>query len=105
MIAVIGKPYLWKTLRYGDVAVHVAGISPNGMVAMVTIDGGEASKQAQHFPELSDGVGHAVIEMLHKRPAAPRKPRAVAVRKLAEDAGLVKAVPSRTRRRASEEVI
>ena len=65
----IGKPYLWKSLSYGNVAVHFTGFSPNGDVANFTIDGGEASTPAQRFPELSDGVYFAPIGNLSKRPA------------------------------------
>jgi hypothetical protein len=69
----IGKPYLWKSLAYGNVAVHLTGCSPNGVVANFTIDGGEASTPAQRFPELSDGTYFALTGALNKRPA--RKPR------------------------------
>lgn len=72
----VGKPYLWKSKVYGDTAVHFTGLSPNGLVANFTIDGGEASKQAQNFPELSDGVYFALIGQLVKRPARVRKPKA-----------------------------
>lgn len=64
----IGKPMLWNTEVYGTVAVHVKGISPNGRVAVLTIDGGESSRQAQTFPELSDGIGYAILGDLAKRP-------------------------------------
>lgn len=70
-----GKPYLWKTSAYGTVAVHFTGFSPNGQVANITIDGGEASKQAQQFPEMSDGIYFAMPGQLAKRPATVRKPR------------------------------
>lgn len=73
--ALIGKPMLWNTATYGKVAVHVKGISANGRVAVLTIDGGEASKQAQMFPELSDGIGYAVLGNLSKRTPVARKPR------------------------------
>lgn len=75
----IGKPMLWKTLNYGTVAVHVKRISPGGNVAVLTIDGGEASTPAQRFPELSDGIGFGIIGQLSKRPStrAVRKPKPV----------------------------
>lgn len=73
MSALIGKPMLWKTENYGSVAVHIAGISPNGMVATVTIVGGEASTPAQRFPELSDGIGFATFGQLSKRPGTRKK--------------------------------
>lgn len=60
---------------YGTVAVHVTGVSPNGAVLNLTIDGGPDSKQAQTFPELSDGVAHTVPEMLTKRPARKTAPK------------------------------
>lgn len=89
----IGKPMLWKTLNYGTVAVHIVGISPNGRVAQLSIDGGEAATPAQRFPELSDGIGFAILGDLSKRVPPVRKPRKTAnsVRGLAEAAGLVKA--------------
>lgn len=70
--AMIGKPFTWRTPLYGDIAVHVKGISPNGAVAVLTIDGGEDATPAHRFPELSDGIGYAVIASgdLHKRPAS-----------------------------------
>lgn len=71
----IGKPMLWNTNVYGTVAVHIKSISPNGRVAVLTIDGGEASTPAQRFPELSDGIGFAILGDLSKRAPAVRKPR------------------------------
>lgn len=70
-----GKPYLWKSDVYGNIAVHVETFSPNGKVAVITIDGGEAATPAQRFPELSDGRYFTVLSDLHKRPStrAPRK--------------------------------
>jgi len=65
----IGKPYLWKSLSYGNVAVHFTGLSPNGKVANFTIDGGEASTPAQRFPELSDGIYFATAGQLVRRPS------------------------------------
>lgn len=64
----IGKPYIWRTLNYGDVAVHVAKFSPNGAVAVLSIDGGSDSTPANTFPELSDGIGYACLSALVKRP-------------------------------------
>lgn len=69
----IGKPMLWNSEVYGVTAVHVVGISPNGRVAKISIDGGEASRQAQTFPELSDGIGFAILGELAKRPTRTRK--------------------------------
>lgn len=72
-----GKPYLWKSAVYGEIAVHVKGFSPNGAVAILTIDGGEASTPAQRFPEWSDGIAYAALEHgeLVKRPSrrTPKK--------------------------------
>lgn len=62
-----GKPYLWKSEVYGTVAVHFTGYSPNGKVANFTIDGGEASKQAQTFREMRDGCYFAMASELHRR--------------------------------------
>lgn len=103
----IGKPMLWNTNVYGTVAVHIKSISPNGRVAVLTIDGGEASTPAQRFPELSDGIGFAILGDLSKRAPAVRKPRkAQPIKALATAAGLLPAapVPNRTRRRSSETV-
>lgn len=61
-ILTVGKPYLWKSEVYGDTAVHITGFSPNEQVAIISIDGGEASKQAQHHAELSDGIYFVSIE-------------------------------------------
>jgi hypothetical protein len=72
----IGKPMLWKTVNYGTVAVHIVSIAPStGRVAVVSIDGGEAATPAQHFPELADGIGFAILGQLSKRPATVRKSR------------------------------
>jgi hypothetical protein len=54
-MAIVGKPYLWKSTIYGDTAVHIMGFNPHENVAIISIDGGEASKQAQRFPALADG--------------------------------------------------
>jgi hypothetical protein len=70
----IGKPMLWNTVNYGTVAVHIAGISPNGRVAILTIDGGKGATPTLRFPELSDGIGFAILGQLSKRPAT-RKTR------------------------------
>lgn len=89
----IGKPMLWNTPVYGTVAVHIKGISPNGRVAVLTIDGGEAATPAQRFPELSDGIGFAILGDLSKRPAT-RKPRGRAgeIRRQAEMGKVAKEV-------------
>jgi hypothetical protein len=81
-----GKPFIWRTALYGDVAVHVSKFSPNGAVANLTIDGGEASTPAQRFPVLSDGIGFAVQGQLFKRPAT-RARKAQPVKALVEAAG------------------
>lgn len=57
----IGKPYIWQTGLYGKIAVHLAKFSPNGKVAVLSIDGGSDATPARSFPELSDGVAFAVI--------------------------------------------
>lgn len=82
----IGRPMLWRTLNYGDIAVHITGISPNGRTAIVSIDGGEASTPAQHFAELSDGVGYAMLGQLIQKVRASRKHpgRAGEIRRQAE---------------------
>lgn len=72
----IGKPMLWKTLNYGTIAVHVVGISPNGRVAKLTIDGGEAATPSQHFAELADGVAFGILGQLSKRPGTRKRPAA-----------------------------
>ena len=71
----IGRPMLWQTEVYGSIAVHVTKISPNGRVAVLTIDGGEGSTPAQRFPELADGIGFAILGDLSQRPrqASSRK--------------------------------
>lgn len=61
-ILTVGKPYIWKSLAYGDTAVHIVRFSPNEKVAVISIDGGEASRQAQHNPELSDGIYFVSVE-------------------------------------------
>lgn len=71
----IGKPMQWNSEVYGTIAVHILGISPNGRVAKVSIDGGEASTPAQRFRELSDGEGFAILGELAKRPARVRSSR------------------------------
>lgn len=73
----IGKPMLWNSLNYGTVAVHVAGMSLNGEVAVVSIDGSTSSTQCRMFAELADGIGFAILGQLSKRPST-RKPRIVA---------------------------
>jgi hypothetical protein len=102
----IGKPMIWRTTVYGEVAVHVQKISPNGRVAVLTIDGGEASTPAQRFPELSDGIGFAILGDLSKRPARRPLKRAGqpsnAIRDLAEEAGLVKPIKRASRVRSSD---
>jgi hypothetical protein len=70
----VGKPFTWRTQAYGDVAVHVKLFSPNGGVALVSIDGGEAATPCQRFPELSDGTGFAVEGQLFKRVSRRTKP-------------------------------
>lgn len=70
----IGKPYNWNSLAYGTVAVHVMGFSPNGAVALLAIDGGEDSTPAQTFPELSDGTGFAVLDVLAPRTRRTSRP-------------------------------
>ena len=87
----IGKPMMWTTTVYGKIAVHVTGISPNGRVAILTIDGGEASTPAQRFPELSDGIGFAILGDLTRRTRTLKAtgPKGNAVRELAIQAGLV----------------
>jgi len=67
--AMLGKPFMWQTVNYDTVAVHVVGISPNGLVASLTIDGGEDATPSQRHAELSDGTGFAVIGQLVKRPS------------------------------------
>lgn len=64
---IIGKPFMWETAVYGRIAVHIDGLSPNGRVARVTIDGGADSTPANRFPELSDGIGHATESQLKLR--------------------------------------
>jgi len=76
MQELIGKPMLWRTATYGDIAVHVAKLSPNGVVANLTIDGGPGATPCQRFPELADGIGFAIVGQLHKRPTAPRSRKA-----------------------------
>lgn len=63
----VGRPFTWRTAVYGDIAVHVEKFSPNGAVANLTIDGGEAATPAQRFPELADGIGFAVQGQLIRR--------------------------------------
>lgn len=65
-----GKPYLWKSGIYGDVAVHVVGFSPNGKVAKLSVDGGPDATPARNHLALKDGFGYCVISRgeLHKRP-------------------------------------
>lgn len=91
----IGKPMIWQTEVYGTVAVHIKGISPNGRVATLTIDGGEAATPAQNFPELADGIAFAILGDLSKRPATrARKPRGRAgeIRRQAEMGKVAKEV-------------
>ena len=91
----IGAPMMWHSLNYGTVAVHVVGISPNGGVAQLSIDGGEAATPAQRFPELADGIGFAILGDLRKRPATrARKPRGKAgeIRRQAEIGKVTKEV-------------
>jgi hypothetical protein len=78
----IGRPFNWTTEAYGTIAVHVVGQSPNGAVALVTLDGGADSTPANRFPEMADGEYFAMPSALHKRPptrtakvAPERKPR------------------------------
>jgi hypothetical protein len=66
----VGSPYLWKSDIYGDTAVHVESVY-NG-VAMVTVDGGAASRQVREHPELAE-AWPVITERLHKRPSKPRK--------------------------------
>lgn len=77
----VGKPYLWKSGIYGDIAVHVVGFSPNNKVVKLSIDGGEDSAPSRNHLALKDGIGYCVVERgeLHKRPAR-RTARAAAVK-------------------------
>lgn len=100
-MTLVGKPMLWKTQNYGTIAVHVTGLSPNGQVLNLTIDGGEASTPAQRFPELSDGIAFATVGQLSKRPATRTK-KAAPVRELAESAGIVPQRARKPRGRAGE---
>lgn len=89
----IGKPFLWTTNAYGTIAVHVTGFSPNGAVALFTIDGGEAATPAQRYAEMADGSYFGMPADLHKRPST-RKPRdASAEKALAAAAGVINTVP------------
>ncbi len=91
----VGSPYLWKSGIYGDTAVHVESVY-NG-VAMVTVDGGAASRQVREHPELAE-AWPVITERLVKRPSKARKaagsfgmvPGLPPERVLAEKAGIVK---------------
>jgi hypothetical protein len=75
-----GKPYLWKSALFGEIAVHVKGFSPNGKVAVLTLDGGADAKQAKQFFALHDGIGFAVLARgeLHTRPKRTNRAKATA---------------------------
>ena len=89
----IGAPMMWHSLNYGTVAVHVVGISPNGAVAQLSIDGGEAATPAQRFPELADGIGFAILGDLRKRPRTVKpRGRAGEIRRQAEIGKVTKEV-------------
>lgn len=66
----VGKPALWKSTIYGDVAVHVKSVHHG--IALVTVDGGEAARQVIDYPELADGW-FVIPERLHKRAGKPSK--------------------------------
>lgn len=68
----VGRPFIWRTVNYGDIAVHVEKFSPNGAVAVLRIVGGEDSTPAHRYPELSDGWGFAVAGQLFKRQRGTR---------------------------------
>lgn len=68
----VGRPFIWRTVNYGDIAVHVEKFSPNGAVAVLRIVGGEDSTPAQRYPELSDGWGFAVDGQLFRRQRGTR---------------------------------
>jgi len=76
MQELIGKPMTWRTDMYGDIAVHVAKLSPNELVANLTIDGGPDATPCQRFPELADGIGFATRGQLVQRSTRPRRTRA-----------------------------
>lgn len=73
----VGRPFIWRTANYGDIAVHVEKFNWNGAVAVVRIVGGEDSTPAQRYPELSDGWGFAVAGQLFKRQRGTRVNNAV----------------------------
>lgn len=70
-----GKPYLWRTLNYGDVAVHLVSVNDSNGVLKISIDGGEASTPAQRYPELADGEAFTLANKLFRRPTRTTKPR------------------------------
>jgi hypothetical protein len=67
-----GKPYLWKSDIYGNVAVHIASVNDATGIIRITVDGGESARVVIDHPELKDG--HFVVaRRLHKRPARSKK--------------------------------
>lgn len=92
-----GKPYVWKSTVYGDIAVHVTGFSPNGAVAILSIDGGEASTPAQRFPEWADGIAYASLHYneLHKRPATRARKAPAGTRTLPTEKAATPVKPAR----------
>jgi len=103
MQELIGKPMLWRTATYGDIAVHVTKLSPNEMVANLTIDGGLGATPCQRFPELSDGIGFATIAQLVKRPSRSRKAVPVDPVPLSVQAKRVRKAPAKLARTVPSE--
>ncbi len=61
----IGAPLIFKSSIYGDTAVHITAVYNE--VVHFSIDGGESSRQARDFPDLSDGTYFSLAGRLEKR--------------------------------------
>lgn len=62
-----GKPYLWRTLNYGDIAVHLVSVNETNGVLKISIDGGADASPAQRYPELADGETFTLANKLFRR--------------------------------------
>lgn len=62
-----GKPYLWRTLNYGDIAVHLVSVNETNGVLKISIDGGADTSPAQRYPELADGETFTLANKLFRR--------------------------------------
>lgn len=87
-----GKPYLWKSNIYGNVAVHIESVNDTNGVVKVTVDGGTSARQVIDHPELAEGW-FVLPARLHKRVSVTRKTGVGKVEIPAEITNTIREVP------------